>query len=179
MSPVAQRGVPPAPRASDLLSIAQLTARHAHDGRIIWIGVRPARRAPMVAADRTELTLDGLAGDHARAGTQALTLIQAEHLPAISSLAAVEAVPQALRRNVLVAGLNLAALRGETVSLGSATVRLTGPCHPCSRMEEALGPGGYNAMRGHGGWYAEVVQRGSIAVGDVVTRVDGPDAPAA
>ena len=76
--------------------------------------------------------------------------------------------PELLRRNVAVAGLNLAALRGRRVALGGATVEITGPCTPCSRMEEALGEGGYNAVRGHGGWYAAVVEPGPVAVGDGV-----------
>jgi MOSC domain-containing protein YiiM len=31
-----------------------------------------------------------------------------------------------------------------------------------------LGPGGYSALRGHGGWCADVVQPGEVALGDAV-----------
>lgn len=149
--------------------MAALLARHAGPGRVEWIGVRPARLAEVRAVDEALLTGRGLEGDHASGGLRAVTLIQAEHLPVIAALAHIGTVaPETLRRNILVSGLNLSALRGSVVTLGEAQLRITGPCAPCSRMEAALGPGGYNAMRGHGGWCAEVVREGRVAVGDGV-----------
>ena len=150
-----------------------MRATHARVGRVDWIGLRPERRAPMMPVEVADLTENGLNGDHAKAGMRALTLIQAEHLPAITALAGVEARPELLRRNVVVSGLNLGALKGQRLRIGTAQIEITGPRHPCSRMEEALGPGGYNAVRGHGGWCASVVHPGRIAVGDGVVPALG------
>jgi MOSC domain-containing protein YiiM len=157
-------------------SIATLTARHAKDGCLEWIGLRPARLAPVEGVVRADLTKAGLAGDHGRPGKRAVTLIQAEHLPVIAALAGLSHVdPATLRRNLAISGINLSALRGRDLLIGAVVLRITGPCAPCSRMETALGPGGYNAMRGHGGWCAEVIAPGVIAPGDRVSA----DAPAA
>ena len=76
-----------------------------------------------------------------------------------------------MRRNIVVSGINLLALRERRVAVGSAILEVTGECHPCSRMEEILGAGGYNAVRGQGGVTARVVQAGKIQVGDAITRL--------
>ena len=150
-----------------------LMARHHRDGRVVWLGLRPARRAPVEAVARAEVEASGLRGDrHPSPGKRAVTLLQAEHLPVISALCGVEATPERLRRNVVVAGLNLAALKGRAVALGGARLRITGPCAPCSRMEETLGPGGYSAVRHHGGWCAEVLEPGAVALGDAVRPLE-------
>jgi MOSC domain-containing protein YiiM len=153
--------------------LREMMARHAQGGRVTWIGARPDRRAGMVALDGAGIGPDGLAGDHGRAGRRAVTLMQAEHLEAVGAfLGRGPVAPDLLRRNVVVAGLNLAALNGWTLAAGGAVLRITGVCAPCSRMEEALGPGGYNAMRGHGGWCAEVVTPGRITLADAVTPLE-------
>ena len=146
-----------------------MIATHAREGRVLWIGLRPERLAEMVPVREAELTPAGLAGDQARPGKRALTLIQAEHLPVIAALAGSDAVaPETLRRNIVVGGLNLLAIRKGLLRIGGTVVELTGPCAPCSRMEKALGPGGFNAMRGHGGWCARVVEPGRIALADTL-----------
>ena len=133
-----------------------------------WIGLRAVRRAGICAVTTADVTADGLAGDHAPPGKRAVTLIQAEHLPVIAALCDGAATPEALRRNIVVSGINLASLRKRDMAVGDAVLHIVGPCPPCSRMEETLGPGGYQAVRGHGGWYAEVVAPGAVAVGDAV-----------
>ncbi len=76
--------------------------------------------------------------------------------------------PALLRRNIVVSGINLLALNGAQFSIGGALMEGTGHCHPCSRMEETFGPGGYNAVRGHGGITARVLSGGVVRVGDPV-----------
>jgi MOSC domain-containing protein YiiM len=154
--------------------LAALTQGWAAPGRVVWLGARPARRAPMVALERTWIGPEGLDEDRRETpGKRAVTLIQAEHLPVIAALAARESVePAQLRRNVVVAGLNLLGLRKRRFRLGEAVLEGTGLCAPCSRMEEALGPGGYAAVRGHGGITAAVIAPGIAALGDPVTPLD-------
>lgn len=146
-----------------------MMATHAQAGRLDWIGLRAERQAAVEAVAQAVMDETGLTGDHGRAGKRAVTLIQAEHLPVIAALAGHEALtPQMLRRNLVVSGLNLLALRKGFLRIGAAILEIHGPCPPCSRMEKTLGAGGYNAMRGHGGWYASVLQVGQIKIGDVV-----------
>jgi MOSC domain-containing protein YiiM len=100
-----------------------------------------------------------------------VTLIAVESLAAIASFLGVDAIdPMVLRRNIVTSGINLMALKDRRFRIGSAVLETSGDCAPCSRMEETLGPGGYNAVRGHGGICARVVESGEVKVGDVVER---------
>ena len=143
-------------------------------GRVEWLGIRPERRESVVVVDAIEVSeKKGILGDHysGQSGSRHVTLIQAEHLPVVASLTGREVLdPGLVRRNIVVSGLNLLALKDQKIQIGDEVVlEITGQCHPCSKMETALGPGGYNAMRGHGGMTAKVIQTGMIRVGDKVS----------
>ena len=141
-------------------------------GRIEWIGVRPARGVKMVELESVNLIVGkGLEGDRFSGridSSRQVTLIQQEHLAVIAACIGREAAiaPTLLRRNIVISGVNLLALKDKQFHLENCVLEMTGLCHPCSKMEKRLGPGGYNAMRGHGGITAKVLSGGVIQSGD-------------
>ena len=155
--------------------IKELLAVIPQDGRLEWIGLRPAHRVPVrVVTSVCAEAGRGLIGDRyaESPGTKRqVTLIQAEHLPVIARLSGHASIPpEWLRRNLVVSGVNLLALKDRQFRIGTVLLEGTGLCHPCSRMEAVLGPGGYNAMRGHGGITARVLESGELHVGDALVH---------
>jgi len=155
-------------------SIAQLQNEFPYPGQVMWIGLRPARNETMIETSQVFAGMgSGLEGDRFKGSAlskRQVTLIQAEHLAVIAALLRQDTVaPSLLRRNIVVSGINLLALKNRTFAIGDAVFEMTGLCHPCSRMETILGSGSYNAMRGHGGITAKVVKSGLIKLGDKVT----------
>jgi len=141
-------------------------------GKLEWIGIRPERKAPMIVLNSVQaIAGKGLAGDRysSKNGKRQVTLIQGEHLLAIASLLGRDHVaPNLLRRNLVVTGINLIALKDKQFRVGDALLEYTGLCHPCSAMEATFGAGGYNAVRGHGGITARIVESGTMVLGDSV-----------
>lgn len=160
-------------------TLAEMRATLPRPGRVEAILLRTERRGAVRSVDHVEaLPGQGLAGDR-RAGRapdpearRQVTLVQAEHLDVVARiLGRAEVDPVLLRRNLVVSGLNLMALKDARFTVGEVELEGSGPCHPCSRMEEALGPGGYNAVRGHGGITARILTGGVIRPGDPVHPV--------
>jgi len=158
-------------------SAADLLARYIpsiQPGRVEWIGLRPQRRQPVISVESAEAVRDlGLAGDRRCEGTpgsaRQVTLINAEHIALIAALLKRDEIdPALLRRNIVVSGINLQALRYQQIQIGEALLELTAQCHPCSRMEKALGTGGTAAMFMHGGLCARIIQSGRVCCGDEV-----------
>jgi MOSC domain-containing protein YiiM len=165
-------------------SLRSLASRFPRAGRVEAIFLRPARLQAAQSVTETEAIAErGLAGDRSSfalpsrpgGGKRQVSLIQAEHIPVIAALVGRAAIePCDLRRNLVISGLNLLAVRSLfkdrplVLTVGEARFEISGTCDPCSRMEEILGPGGFNAMRGHGGVTARVLQGGRIRLGDTV-----------
>ncbi|NUT81447.1 MULTISPECIES: MOSC domain-containing protein [Pseudomonas] len=154
--------------------LQELIAAVPQQGRVRWIGVRPQGHAPMIELDAVEARLEaGLTGDHARPGVRnarQVTLIQWEHLAVIGSLMGRPedrpVLPQELRRNIVVSGINLFSLKGRRFRIGQAIFETTGWCQPCARLERNLGEGTFQAVRGHGGITARVLKSGIIRLDD-------------
>lgn len=167
----------------DLRNLTRPTGR---TGILEAIYLRPDRGVPAVRVDAAEAVEGrGLLGDRTadrvRSGSGAngkrqVTLLQAEHVPLIGRWTGHEGLDAALlRRNLVIAGINIVAARSPFpdqplwIRIGErVTLLVTGDCAPCSKMEDALGPGAYNALRGHGGVTARVVRGGPLRVTDVV-----------
>jgi MOSC domain-containing protein YiiM len=156
------------------MEIKELMQTFAHAGKVEWLSYRPgptSRGDIKVVEEILVSEKNGIEGDRYK-GTnrkRQVTLIQAEHIEAVCKILKIDKIdPILLRRNIVVSGINLLAFNDLEFSIGEVVLKMTGYCHPCSRMEQNLGKGGYNAMRGHGGITCMVVKGGKIKIGDEV-----------
>ncbi len=142
-------------------------------GTVIQIALRPSSDSAVELVDSVVADFEaGLIGDRFNGKADSkrqVTLIQQEHLDVVAGLLQIESVDhQQTRRNILVSGINLTSLKEKQIQIGEATFLITGGCPPCSKMETTISPGALNAMRGHGGVTATVLETGTIKVGDSV-----------
>ncbi len=157
-------------------SVKELRGHVPQQGKLRWIGLRPEKRGDItVVRKATLVTQRGIQGDRLkRKGTKRqVSLIQKEHLAVIGKLMGERAIkPERLRRNLVVSGFPLNALRkGMQFRIGDALLEWSESCDPCSRMEEELGEGGFAAMTGMGGILARVIEGSEIKVGDPISLV--------
>lgn len=141
-------------------------------GRIEWIGIRPDRREPMEPRQDVLVTAGvGLEGDHYDqfGGKRQVTLIMREDLEAAAREIGRDMIDPALvRRNIVVAGVDLHLFKEGYLRIGPCLVEVTGECHPCERMNENLGQGGRQALASRGGVTGRVLEGGQLCVGDEV-----------
>ncbi len=148
-------------------------------GKLEWIGLRPARKEPMIVVQNVEAIEGiGLSGDRRCEGrpgsARQVTIISEEYIDIIARLLKKDSIdPAILRRNLVVSGINLTALRHQRFQIGEALFESTAQCHPCSRMEQALGKNGVAAMLGHGGLCAKIIRGGHLSIGDELLYI-GP-----
>lgn len=147
--------------------------------RLEWIGLRTERRGPVVLVDSvTALAELGLEGDHRcekiPGSARQVTIISREYIEQIAEALTIPQIdPASLRRNLVISGMDMDLLRFQRLQIGEAIFETSALCHPCSRMDAALGSGAKQAIMGRGGLCAKIVQTGRIAIGDEVVLL-GP-----
>jgi len=142
---------------------------HRYEGRP-KDGPLPAREVEARTSIEIRAGL-GVVGDRyfgAKAHVQAsVTLFAIESLEAIGD----GLDPLLTRRNIVLRGLDVDALRGQTFSLdtgsGAVEFRANRPANPCAWMDEVLVPGAFRALRGRGGMRCEPLTDGVLSLGPV------------
>ena len=149
---------------------------HRYDGR-------PAGTVPRQDDDRRAvLTVRGGAGivgdryfgrpAHRDAQVTVLAVEGIESLAAELGLPVPD--PLLARRNVVLRGAEVEALRGQEFSLdcGEGEVRLRGgrPANPCAWLDVALGPGFHRGLRGRAGIRCAALTDGVLRLGPAVLR---------
>src|SRR5947207_2523686 len=137
----------------------------------IWI--KRAHRGTMDASATATLVAGrGITGNADKGGKRQVTIIDLERWHELMDLLGADLDTSARRANLVIDSLDLFDSRGKTLRVGTARLRIVGETRPCERMDDAL-PGLQAAMRERwgGGAYAEIIEGGDIAVGDVVEWV--------
>ena len=143
-------------------------------GRVDGLWIKRAHRGPMDAQTSIELVPDrGVAGSADRGGRRQVTILEREVWEALMKELGSDAGPETRRANVLVSGIDLRKSRGRVLRIGQARVRVAGEVKPCERMEDSV-PGLRALMfpEWRGGAFAEIIEGGSVAVGDTVAWED-------
>jgi hypothetical protein len=146
-------------------------------GTVVAIVIAPAAEAPLRSVDRAQaLAGRGLQGDRYAdgAGTfsagggrgRDLTLVAAEVLDDVG-LDPVDA-----RRNLVVRGVDLDALRGRRFRVGEVECLGQRRCEPCAHLERLTRLGVLRALVHRGGLRADIVRGGELRVGDPVEALE-------
>jgi MOSC domain-containing protein YiiM len=132
------------------------------------VAVRRGPAEPLEAAE--VVAAHGIQGDYRSGhGGRHVTLIEAEAIATVAEKLRVKVPLDASRRQIVVEGIRLNELVGRRLRVGSVVLDVHELCHPCQRMESAVGPGAKAAMEGIGGVCARVLEGGAVRPGDPVS----------
>jgi MOSC domain-containing protein YiiM len=154
-------------------------------GHVEAIFIAPSARAPMQRLEAVSaIAGKGLEGDRYAAGSgtfsvaggrgNEVTLIAGEVLDALAlpdgpALSGAEA-----RRNIVTRGVDLNALVGRRFRIGELELIGRRRCEPCAHLQRLTRPGVLRALVHRGGLRADLLDSGSVRIGDPVIPADAP-----
>ena len=139
----------------------------------------PEHGAPLVGRRRLQLVADrGILGDRHFGKQdwpgQSLSLVEAEEIEAFCARTGRPTDLAMTRRNIVTRGVRLNELVGRHFRIGDCLLVGVERCEPCGTLGRALAAPGFDAEAvvrhwvGRGGLRADVLQDGSINVGDTL-----------
>jgi len=148
-------------------------------GTVVHIYIAATAAAPMVAETTGEIAAGkGLAGDRYFNATgtfsnepgsgREITLIEIEAIEALKRDYNIELGPDQARRNIVTRGVALNHLVDREFKLGDVTLRGTRLCEPCAHLEKLTRKGVMRGLIHRGGLRAEVLNGGTIRIGDQI-----------
>lgn len=151
-------------------------------GHVEAVFTAPADGEPMESRDTVDAVEGGLRGDRYLLGTGhyvpydvcQVTLVAGEALDEIREAHGIDLTDGRHRRNIVTRGVDVRSLLETTFRVGDATLRGTRPRPPCAHVERVAGEKGVaRALKeGRGGICADVVDEGTIRVGDDIALVE-------
>lgn len=152
------------------------------DGEVVAIHVAGTHSKPVEAREEVNVVAGrGIRGDRHFISTDSparspgagedLTLIAAEAVDAVGCEFDIELGPGEHRRNVTTRGIALDDLVGERFRIGDAHCQGVMRCEPCRHLERLTEDGVIKALVHRGGLRADVLDSGTVHVGDHVERL--------
>jgi MOSC domain-containing protein YiiM len=139
-------------------------------GEIVTIWIKRAHGGPMDRVGEAQLLAGrGLVGNANQGGRRQITILDEAAWQNAQTELGVDVDPAARRANILVRGVELQNSDGKTLRLGACLIRLLGETRPCELMDE-MQPGLRLALGSEwrGGAFGEILEGGTIRVGDAV-----------
>jgi MOSC domain-containing protein YiiM len=145
-------------------------------GTLLAIALRERAGAPMREVAVASLEVGGgLNGDGGRSRRRGVTLLAQDAWTHACRELHVDLHWTSRRANLLVAGLDLQAMMGHGIEIGRTRVFLHGETKPCGLMDKAF-EGLRQALKNsfRGGAHGEIIQGGTISIGDRVAFIPSP-----